>query len=63
MPETAVVVPTYNERDNVVGLLPTVLAAIDCHARRVTPRCRLALTRRNVDFDTLAYACGRWLAA
>ena len=31
MPETVVVIPTYNERDNVVGLLPTVLAAIDCH--------------------------------
>ena len=31
VPRTVVVIPTYNERDNVVGLLPTVLAAIDCH--------------------------------
>ncbi|TMB58870.1 MAG: glycosyltransferase, partial [Deltaproteobacteria bacterium] len=31
VPETVVVIPTYDERDNVVGLLPTVLAAIDCH--------------------------------
>ena len=27
MPQTAVVIPTYNERDNIVGLLPEVLAA------------------------------------
>jgi dolichol-phosphate mannosyltransferase len=31
VPETVVVIPTYNERENVVTLLPEVLAAIDCH--------------------------------
>ena len=31
MPETVVVIPTYNERENIVGLLPAVLAATDCH--------------------------------
>jgi len=31
VPETVVVIPTYNERENIVGLLPAVLAATDCH--------------------------------
>ena len=31
MPETVVVIPPCNERDNIVGLLPEVLAATDCH--------------------------------
>ncbi len=31
MPETVVVIPTYNERDNIVDLVPQVLAATDCH--------------------------------
>jgi len=31
VPETVVVIPTYNERDNIAGLLPEVLAATDCH--------------------------------
>ncbi len=31
MPETVVVIPTYNERENVGRLLPQVLAATDCH--------------------------------
>jgi len=31
VPETAVVIPTYDERDNIAGLLPAVLAATDCH--------------------------------
>jgi dolichol-phosphate mannosyltransferase len=31
MPETVVVIPTYNERDNIAALVPEVLAAIDCH--------------------------------
>jgi len=31
MPETVVVIPTYNERDNIVAILPEVLRAIDCH--------------------------------
>ena len=30
MPRTVVVIPTYNERDNISGLLPEVLAATDC---------------------------------
>jgi dolichol-phosphate mannosyltransferase len=31
VPETVVVIPTYNERENVRRLLPEVLAATDCH--------------------------------
>ena len=31
MPETVVVIPTYNERDNVGTLVPEVLRTIDCH--------------------------------
>jgi hypothetical protein len=31
VPETVVVIPTDNERDNVAGLLPEVLTATDCH--------------------------------
>ena len=31
MPETVVVIPTYNERENVVILVPEVLRTIDCH--------------------------------
>jgi dolichol-phosphate mannosyltransferase len=31
VPETVVVIPTYNERENVRELLPRVLAATDCH--------------------------------
>ena len=31
MPETVVVIPTYNECDNVVTLVPEVLRTIDCH--------------------------------
>jgi dolichol-phosphate mannosyltransferase len=30
MPRTVVVIPTYNERDNISGLLSHVLAATDC---------------------------------
>ncbi len=29
--ETVVVIPTYNERENVAALVPRVLAAADCH--------------------------------
>ncbi len=32
VPRTVVVIPTYNERENITLLLPEVLAAIDCHA-------------------------------
>ena len=32
LPRTVVVIPTYNERENVPRLLPQVLAATDCHA-------------------------------
>jgi dolichol-phosphate mannosyltransferase len=31
VPRTVVVIPTYNERDNVRSLVPEVLAATDCH--------------------------------
>jgi dolichol-phosphate mannosyltransferase len=31
VPETVVVIPTYNERENIGRLLPEVLGAIDCH--------------------------------
>jgi len=31
VPETVVVIPTYNERDNIRELVPLVLAATDCH--------------------------------
>jgi dolichol-phosphate mannosyltransferase len=31
MPRTVVVIPTYNERDNIAGLLPHVRSATDCH--------------------------------
>ena len=31
MPETVVVIPTYNERDNIRELVPRVLGATDCH--------------------------------
>jgi dolichol-phosphate mannosyltransferase len=31
VPRTVVVVPTYNERENIQALLPQVLAATDCH--------------------------------
>ena len=30
MPETVVVIPTYNERENIQRLIPQVLAAADC---------------------------------
>ena len=31
MPRTVVVIPTYNESENIRALLPEVLAATDCH--------------------------------
>ena len=31
MPRTVVVIPTYNERENIERVLPMVLGAIDCH--------------------------------
>jgi dolichol-phosphate mannosyltransferase len=31
VPRTVVVIPTYNERDNVGRVVPAVLAATDCH--------------------------------
>lgn len=31
MPRTVVVIPTYNERENVAQVVPAVLAATDCH--------------------------------
>jgi len=31
VPETVVVIPTYNERENIADLLAQVLAATDCH--------------------------------
>jgi dolichol-phosphate mannosyltransferase len=31
VPETVVVIPTYNERENIRGLVGEVLAAVDCH--------------------------------
>ena len=31
MPRTVVVIPTYNERDNVGQVVPAVLAATECH--------------------------------
>lgn len=31
MPGTVVVIPTYNERENIQEVLPQILAAVDCH--------------------------------
>ena len=31
MPQTVVVIPTYNERENIRRLVPVVLRAVDCH--------------------------------
>ena len=31
MPRTVVVIPTYNERENIGRIIPEVLAAADCH--------------------------------